>query len=101
MNTTGANHMNKSGRARALAVLGLLALGACNLDFTDPNLPSESEVIEAARTLGQVAVGLQAQYSDQLVDAVYVNGLVTNEIGAGSASFDAYQRADRGEPLTG
>ncbi len=93
--------MNKSGRARALAMLGLLALGACELDFTDPNVPGEGEVIGTPRTLGQVAVGLQALYSDQLVDPVYVTGLVTNEVGAGANSFDAYQRADLGDSITG
>lgn len=91
----------KRATPRALAVLALLSLAACELDFTDPNVPSESEVITSPRTLAQVAVGLQAQYGDQLIDPVYVTGLVTNEIGAGTATFDAYQRADRGEPITG
>lgn len=91
----------KSRTSRTLALLGLLALGACDLDFTDPNVPSETDVIGSSRTLAQVAIGLQAQYSDQLVDPIYVTGLVTNEIGAGSATFDSYQRADRGEAITG
>lgn len=93
--------MTMSRGARALTALGLLALGACELDFTDPNQPTEGEVITTPRTLGQVAVGLQAQYSDQLVDPVYVTGLVTNEIGAAPTSFESYRRADTGEPITG
>lgn len=91
----------KQVASRTLAVLGLLALGACELDFTDPNVPSEGDVIGSARTLSQVAIGLQAQYSDQLVDPVYVTGLVTNELGAGAATFDAYQFLDRGDPISG
>lgn len=87
--------------ARVLAALALLGTGACELDFTDPNQPTEEEVINTPRTLGQVAVGLQAQYSDQLVDAVYVTGLVTNEIGATPTAFESYRRADAGEVITG
>ena len=90
----------KIRRARSLAMIGALALGACELDFTDPNFPTEEEAIGTPRTLAQVAIGLQAQYGNELVDPVYVTGLVTNEIGAGAQTFDSYQRADRGEPVT-
>jgi hypothetical protein len=100
MTTTGAI-MTKSRGARVLAALALLALGACELDFTDPNQPTEEEVISTPRTIGQVAVGLQAQYSDQLVDQVYVTGLVTNEIGATPTAFESYRKADAGDPITG
>jgi hypothetical protein len=94
--------MTMSRGARVLAALALLGgLSACELDFTDPNQPTEEEVINTPRTLGQVAVGLQAQYSDQLVDAVYVTGLVTNEIGATPTAFESYRRADAGEVITG
>lgn len=93
--------MTKSRGARVLAALALLALGACELDFTDPNQPAEEEVIVDPVTLGQVAVGLQALYSDQLADPVYVTGLVTNEIGATPTAFESYRKADAGDPVTG
>lgn len=93
--------MTKSRGARVLAALALLALGACELDFTDPNQPAEEEVIRDPVTLGQVAVGLQALYSDQLADPVYVTGLVTNEIGATPTAFESYRKADAGSPITG
>lgn len=93
--------MTMSRGARVLAALALLALGACELDFTDPNNPTEEEVINTPRNLGLVAVGLQAQYSDQLVDPVYVTALVTNEIGATPTAFESYRRADAGEAITG
>src|SRR3712207_2364935 len=98
--TTGAI-MTKSRGARVLAALALLALGACELDFTDPNQPAEEEVISDPVTLGQVAVGLQALYSDQLADPVYVTGLVTNEIGATPTAFESYRKADAGTAITG
>lgn len=93
--------MTKSRGARVLAALALLALGACELDFTDPNQPAVEEVIVDPETLGRVAVGLQAQYSDQLADPVYVTGLVTNEIGATPTAFESYRKADAGDPITG
>jgi starch-binding outer membrane protein, SusD/RagB family len=91
----------KNGRSGVLALAAVLALGACDMDLSDPNFPTEDEAISVPRNLGLVAIGLQAEYGNQLVDPVYSVGLVTNEIGAGSATFDSYQRADSGEPLTG
>lgn len=93
--------MTMSRGARVLTALALLALGACELDFTDPNQPAEEEVISTPRTLARVAVGLQAQYSDQLADPVYVTGLVTNEIGATPTAFESYRKADAGDVITG
>lgn len=93
--------MMKSTGLWPLAVLGALALGACDLDLQDPNLPTEDEAISTTSGIGQIAVGLQAQYSNELVDPVYVVGLVTEEIGAGAATFDSFQRADMGEEITG
>ncbi|WP_420129892.1 RagB/SusD family nutrient uptake outer membrane protein [Longimicrobium sp.] len=94
--------MTMSRGARVLAALALLGgLSACELDFTDPNQPPEEEVIVTPATLARVAVGLQAQYSDQLADPVYVTGLVTNEIGATPTAFESYRRADAGSPITG
>lgn len=100
MNMTRARRASR-GSTRAAALLGLLALGACELDFTDPNVPSETDVINSPGTLAQVAVGLQAQYGNELVDPVYVTGLVTNEIGATPAAFESYRQVDEGEVITG
>lgn len=100
MNMTRARRASR-GPTRAAALLGLLALGACELDFTDPNSPSETDVISSPGTLSQVAVGLQALYSEQLVDPIYVTGLVTNEIGATPTAFESYRNADTGGLLTG
>lgn len=84
---------------RRYSVIGLalgaaLALGACDLDMTDPNFPSEDDVLSSPSGILQVAVGLQAEYSGQLIDPVYVAGLITDEIGAGGATFETYQTLD-------
>jgi starch-binding outer membrane protein, SusD/RagB family len=89
------------GRTRVLALAAALALGACDMNLTDPNFPTEDEAISVPRNLALVAVGLQAQYGDNLVGPVYTVGLVTDEIGVTPGTFDSFQRADRGEPITG
>jgi starch-binding outer membrane protein, SusD/RagB family len=92
-------------RNRLLAVcsVGLLAVmaAACDLDLNDPNIPTEEAVIGASTTMAQVAVGLQAEYSNQFAGPVYVTGMVTNELGAGSATFQSFFVLDTGsEPAT-
>ena len=85
----------------SLPLVGALMLGGCDMDLTDPNNPNEQAAISTRASIRQVAIGLQATYSNQLVDPTYTVGLVTDELGAGSATFDSYQRADAGEELSG
>ncbi len=86
-------------RMAMLAVLGAGALtyGGCNLDLQDPNLPTEEAQTSTREGVAQIAVGLQAEYGNQLIDPVYVTGLVTNELGAGGATFQSFQIADSGD----
>jgi starch-binding outer membrane protein, SusD/RagB family len=84
----------------AVAVLAL-PLAACDLDLQDPNTPTEEVVINSAATMAQVAIGLQAEYSNQFDAPVYVTGMVTNELGANTATFDSFRVLDTGsEPAT-
>lgn len=75
-------------------LLAGLVLAGCDLDLNDPNLPTTDDVLTSREGVQQLAVGLQAAYSGQLVDPIYVAGLVTDEIGAGAATFDTYQNVD-------
>ncbi len=86
-------------RFLGLPLLAALALAACDMDVTDPNNPTEVEAVSTAPGIRQVAVGLQADYSNAFVDPVYTVGLVTDELGAGFATFDGFQRADRGDEI--
>lgn len=89
---------------RYLRLAGLVLLGAltaCELDLNDPNNPTEDAAIGTRSGIAQIAVGMQALYGNVLDDPVYVVGLVTDEIGAGGATFDSFQRADRGDQITG
>jgi starch-binding outer membrane protein, SusD/RagB family len=88
----------KMHRHRLICSVAALSIAAtaCDLDLQDPNIPTEEEVISSPQTLAQVAVGLQAEYSNQLAAPVYVTGLVTNELGAGPATFESIYTLDAG-----
>lgn len=84
----------------AVATL-LVSTAACDLDLQDPNIPTEEAVISSPATLAQVVLGLQAEYSNQLAEPVITTGMVTNELGAKSATFESYRVFDTGsQPAT-
>lgn len=83
----------------SLVLLAGLVLAACDMEFTDPNNPNAGEATGTIAGLKQVAVGLQATYSNAFVDPVYVDGLVTDQIGAIAQAFESYRNADAGLPI--
>jgi hypothetical protein len=87
--------MTRCFAVSALATL-LLSTTACDLDLNDPNTPTEEQVITSAATIAQVAIGLQAEYSNQFDAPVYVTGMVTNELGANTATFESFRVLDTG-----
>ncbi|HEY0024493.1 MAG TPA: RagB/SusD family nutrient uptake outer membrane protein [Longimicrobium sp.] len=70
-----------ASRAMRTAVFAALALGAgaCSLDLTDPNAPAEEEVLNSPQLVLTTAVGIQAQYADNLHLFVRAPALVTDE----------------------
>ncbi|HEX8363033.1 MAG TPA: RagB/SusD family nutrient uptake outer membrane protein [Longimicrobium sp.] len=89
----------KRYRRVALSLAAAMALGGCSLDFDNPNEPTEEDVFSTAEGIRTVAVGLQAEYGDQIGEPIYVTGLVTEEIGAADGTFASYQDVDAGRPL--
>lgn len=85
-------------RHTKVCAVALLVLGtaSCDLDLQDPNIPTEEDVIGSPTTLAQVVLGLQAEYAGQLADPITTTGMVTNELGAGAATFESYQVFDTG-----
>jgi starch-binding outer membrane protein, SusD/RagB family len=81
----------------SVAAIVLFALAGCSLDLQNPNLPTEAAATSSTQSISQVAVGLQAEYANELVNPVYVTGMVTDEIGAGGATFQSYQILDSGD----
>jgi starch-binding outer membrane protein, SusD/RagB family len=83
----------------SLALVAALATAGCDMDLIDPNNPNESEAIATIAGLKQVGVGLQAEYSNEISDPIYVDALVNDQIGAISAAFESYRNADAGLPI--
>jgi len=83
-------------RRGVVALLTVLSLAACDLDLTDPNNPGEDVVEGSISGMLQVAVGLQAEYSNEIVDPIFVSALVADEVGAGGGTFQYIQELDVG-----
>ncbi|HEX2091547.1 MAG TPA: RagB/SusD family nutrient uptake outer membrane protein [Longimicrobiaceae bacterium] len=75
-----------SGVLCAAAVLGL---AACDLDLINPNAPSEEEVLGSSDLLLTTAVGIQAQYAENLNLFLRAPALVTDEWGTRSLALAA------------
>lgn len=87
-------------RATSALALGLAAFtAACDLELVDPNFPSAEVTLNDPAGVKSLGIGLQAEYSNQLGWIITSVGLVSDEIGAGSAAFANYQKADVGDVL--
>src|SRR5512138_2202002 len=94
------NSMMNMRRALKALKLGLaLTAAACDLDLVDPNFPSADVVLNNPAGVKSLGIGLQAEYSNQHGYVVTSTGLLADEIGAGTAAFANYQKADAGEVL--
>ena len=89
----------KKRRWSGLLACGLVTIAGCSLDLQDPNRPTEEEVFSGLDGLRAVAIGLQAEYGNEVVDPIYVQGLITDELGAGPSSFQTYKDVDAGTRL--
>jgi hypothetical protein len=88
-----------AARARvAAALLGSVLAGACSLDKTNPNAPAEGQVISNSEGLITLAVGLQAQYADNVNIFVRAPELVTDEWGTRPVALAADQSLVNGNP---
>lgn len=90
----------KMRRATIALTLGLGVLTtACDLELVDPNFPSAEVTLNDPAGVKSLGIGLQAEYSNQLGWVITSAGLVSDEIGAGTAAFQNYKDADAGDPL--
>lgn len=79
----------------AVAMLAVFAT-ACDLSLADPNIPTEEDVFGSADNMIRVGIGLQAEYSNQFAEPVYITGMVTDELGANTSTFDSFRIYDTG-----
>lgn len=88
-----------AARARmAAALLGGVLAGACSLDKTNPNAPSEGQVISNSEGIITLAVGLQSQYADNVNIFLRAPELVTDEWGTRPVALAADQSLVNGNP---
>ncbi len=91
-------------RASRTTMLGCIAAGAllsgCNLDIANPNAATEVNVLTTPAGVRALAVGLQGRWGNARGDAVWIPGLVANELGVTNASL-APQRAFQRFPDAG
>lgn len=80
---------------RVLLLAGLAAAGACDLDLTNPNSPTEELVLTTPDGIVALAVGMQGQFAGttagtgMVLNMVRAPGLVTDEISTTTQSLIA------------
>ena len=82
--------------AVAAATAPLALLGACSLDLTNPNSPTESQVTSNVDAVIGLATGLQGRFSQSYGNFSYMAGLVTDEYSATSAALISISDAEQG-----
>lgn len=90
--TTMNRYRKLAPRGIAVAALvSTLALGACDLELTNPNAPSEEEVINDTEGLIALGVGIQSTFASQFDEFIQASALTTDEWGTGSRSLLSYR----------
>jgi starch-binding outer membrane protein, SusD/RagB family len=84
------------GCAVAAATAWLVSLGACSLDLSNPNSPTESQVISNPDGVIGLATGLQSRFATSYGNFAYMAGLVTDEFSATSAALISISDAEQG-----
>jgi hypothetical protein len=79
------------------AATAAVSLAACDLDLTNPNAPTEEEVVTDLSGLIAVAVGMQGQFAQTIDDYLTTNSLVTDEWGTQSRALISYLSLMTGE----
>jgi hypothetical protein len=100
MNVPSTPAPGRRARLIRLAAAGtaLLGLSACDLGLTNPNAPSETDVINTPRGILTTAVGIQSQYADNALVWVRAPALVTDEWGTRPRALAADQSLVTGNP---
>ena len=75
-----------------LCSVAALAVAGCKsdiLDVSNPNAPTQGEVLNTRAGVVALAVGLQARYADQLRDFISTSGLISDEFGAPTGAIQS------------
>jgi hypothetical protein len=91
--------MKRCAVASATAALG--CLGACSLDLSNPNSPTEDQVTSSVDAVIGLATGLQGRFAQSYGSFAYMAGLVTDEFSATSAALISISDAEQGAVPSG
>ena len=90
--------MKRTQTIRLVAALSAAVLaGACDLDVTNPNSPTEEAVITDVNGVVALAVGIQGQFAQSIEDWVVTGALATDEWGTRTRSLLSYQAMFTGQ----
>lgn len=81
---------------RALGIATLVALGACNLDKTNPNAPTQTTILGTREGVTALAIGLQARFGSGMSAFIYPGGLISDEFGTPIAALQSYKDTELG-----
>ena len=87
--------------AVAAAAAPLALLGACSLDLSNPNSPTQQQVASNVDAVIGLATGLQGRFSQSYGNFAYMAGLVTDEFSATSAALISISDAEQGAVPSG
>ncbi len=91
-------------RRKGLAALAALAVAApaCTFDVTDPNNPSEADVVSTAEGIRALAVGLQQYYANTALEAIIMYpGVTSRELTINITYLGMEMLEDGGDALSG
>jgi hypothetical protein len=82
-----------------LCSVAALAVTGCKsdlLDVSNPNAPTQGNILGTRAGIVALAVGLQARYADGLRDFVSTGGLISDEFGAPTGALQSYKDTETG-----
>jgi len=88
---------------QCLVAFATIFIGACTLDLSNPNSPTESEVTKSADATIGLATGLQGRFAQSYGNFAYMAGLVNDEFASTTAALISISDAEQGSvpPGTG
>jgi starch-binding outer membrane protein, SusD/RagB family len=91
--------MNSKKIMRRLGAVALAAalVSACDLDLTNPNSPTEEQVISNVDGVVALAVGMQGQFAQCVEDFIVPASLISDEWGTRTRSLLSYQSLFTGQ----
>ena len=79
--------LRRTALCRSIAIaMAIVIPSACDLDITNPNAAPEGEVLSTVAGIRALAIGMQGNFGDALEEAIYIPGLISNELGNTNAT---------------